>query len=174
MHPPAPAIVVMGVSAAGKSSVTAALAARLQVPWADADDLHPAANIAKMASGSPLTDEDRWPWLDAVGDAVAAGAASGGIVVACSALRRAYRDRLRTRAPHILFVHLTGTPELLATRAAARSGHFMPASLLASQLAVLEPLDADEPGFAVDVTPPVADIADEAARRVRALTARAQ
>ncbi|WP_353807514.1 gluconokinase [Agromyces sp. SYSU T00194] len=164
--PAAPRIVVMGVSAVGKSSVGAALAARLGVPFADADDLHPRANVEKMAAGVPLTDADRAPWLDLVGDALAAS--DDGLVMACSALRRTYRDRIRSRAPETVFVHLHGDPEMLAARAAARTGHFMPPALLASQLATLEPLAEDEPGVAVDVAPPVERIAADAAARLRA------
>jgi gluconokinase len=160
---PGPAIVVMGVSAAGKSSVSAALAHRLALPWHDADDLHPPANVAKMAAGHPLDDADRAPWLDLVGAELAAGAASGGVIVACSALRRAYRDRIRALAPQALFVHLTGADALLAERAAARVGHFMPPTLLTSQLATLEPLQPDERGVALDVVAPVADLAEAAA-----------
>ncbi|TFV85206.1 gluconokinase [Microbacterium sp. dk485] len=163
------AIVVMGVSAAGKSSVAAALAERLGVPWADADGLHSADNVAKMAAGQPLGDDDRWPWLDVVGQTLADGVASGGMIVACSALRRTYRDRIRRFAPDAVFVHLSAPEEVLAARAAARTGHFMPATLLASQLAILEPLGPDESGVVVDVTPPVADVAEQA---VRALSER--
>ncbi|MGP3534353.1 gluconokinase [Microbacterium sp. RD1] len=162
-----PLLVVMGVSAAGKSSVAAALAEQLGVPWVDADALHPAANIAKMASGHPLDDSDRGPWLDEVGRVLAAGVGTGGIVVACSALRRAYRDRIRVAAPEASFVHLTGSAALLAARAAARVGHFMPATLLASQLAILEPLAADERGITLDVAPPAAELAESAARWAR-------
>lgn len=163
-----PPIVVMGVSAAGKSSVSAALATRLGVPWHDADDLHPAVNVEKMAAGIALTDDDRWPWLDAVGAELAAGEAAGGVIVACSALRRVYRDRLRAAAPGTVFVHLTGADALLAERAAARVDHFMPATLLASQLATLEPLQPDEAGVALDVIAPVTDLAEAAAQWIEA------
>lgn len=142
-------VVVMGISGSGKSTVGAALAAHLAVPFADADDLHPPANIAKMSAGEPLTDEDRWPWLDAVG-AWLAEHPDGG-VMSCSALRRSYRDRLRGWAPGLRFVHLDGESSLIATRQAARVDHFMPPSLLASQQRVLEALDPDEPGVRVDV-----------------------
>jgi len=163
----APLIVVMGVSAAGKSSVTRALAARLGVGGWDADDLHSPDNVAKMAAGTPLTDEDRWPWLDAVGAALAAGRGEGGRVMACSALRRVYRDRLREVAPEARFVHLHGTPELLQARAAGRAGHYMPPSLLPSQLALLEPLDPDEDGTVLDVTGPVDEIVTAAVAWIR-------
>ncbi len=165
--PPPPQIVVMGVSAVGKSTIAAGVAAHLGLEWIDADALHPAANIAKMAAGAPLVDEDRWEWLDRVGDALRAPGPAG-VVIACSALRRAYRDRIRAAAPAALFVHLTGSPDLLLARAQARTGHFMPASLLASQLATLEPLAADERGFSVDAAPAVDDILDAVVSGVRA------
>lgn len=162
----APLVCVMGVSAAGKSTVGAALAAALGVPFADADDLHPDANRAKMASGAPLTDEDRWPWLDTVG-ARLHGARSTGLVIACSALRRVYRDRIRAAAPDVVFVHLNGSRDLLAARARARTDHFMPAALLDSQIATLEPLDDDEPGLVADVGMPVGRLVDEVTARLR-------
>jgi carbohydrate kinase (thermoresistant glucokinase family) len=160
------AIVVMGVSASGKSTVAAGLAKALHLDWIDADDLHPEANVAKMASGRPLTDDDRWPWLDRVGEHLAGGAAGDGIVVACSALRRMYRDRLRRSAPRTLFVHLTGSAETLTARALARADHFMPASLLVSQFAVLEPLESDECGVELDVDAEVTAVVDAARRWV--------
>lgn len=139
----------MGVSGSGKSTVGSALAARLGVPFVDGDDLHPAANVDRMRAGQSLTDEDRRPWLDAVGAWLAAH--PDGAVTACSALRRSYRDRLRAHAPEAWFVHLDGDPGLVAERQAARHGHFMPASLQASQQATLEPLEPDEAGVRVDV-----------------------
>lgn len=148
MH--SPLICVMGVSAVGKSTVGSALAAALGVPFVDADNLHPEANRVKMAAGVPLTDEDRWPWLDLVGENLQASADTG-LVMACSALRRMYRDRIRAAAPEVIFVHLHGSRDLLLSRAQGRSDHFMPASLLDSQLETLEDLDADESGFAVIV-----------------------
>lgn len=156
-----PRVVVMGVSAAGKTSVGTALAARLGVEFQDADDLHPAANRDTMSAGIPLTDADRWPWLDEVGGALAT---APGLVMACSALRRSYRDRLRAAAPDTVFVHLTGSRELLSARAGARTGHFMPPALLASQLDTLEPLDPDERGVALDVVASVDELAAAAAR----------
>lgn len=165
----APVIVVMGVSAVGKSSVASALAAALRVPFVDADDLHPPANIAKMGRGEPLDDDDRAPWLDAVAQRLAG--ADGGIVVACSALRRRYRDRLRAGAPEVVFLHLTGSDELLAARATARTDHFMPPALLRSQLDTLEPLAADEPGVTIDVTPPLPQIVMAAIEWVRGAAA---
>jgi gluconokinase len=156
----------MGVSAAGKSTVGRALADALGVPFADADDLHSEANRAKMAAGTPLTDDDRWPWLDAVGETLRAAHATG-LVMACSALRRAYRDRVRAIAPDVVFVHLDGTRELLAARIAARTDHFMPSTLLESQLATLEPLESDEAGLVMDLGMPVADLVDAVAARLR-------
>ena len=154
----------MGVSAVGKSTVGAALAERLAVPFLDADDLHDAAAVASMAAGIPLTDVDRMPWLGRVGNALAEQA--DGAVVACSALARRYRDAIRRTAPDALFVYLDAPADVLAIRAGAREGHFMPASLLASQLATLEPLEADEPGFAVDASLPVDDLVTAAASRL--------
>lgn len=144
-----PPIVVMGVSGSGKSKVGAALAQRLRVPFADADAFHPEANIAKMAAGEPLTDNDRYPWLEAIGEWLAQHGDGG--VISCSALKRKYRDQLRTHCSRIEFLHLSGSPELIGRRIAARSGHFMPASLLKSQFDTLEPLGADEDGVTVDV-----------------------
>src|SRR4051812_9103850 len=126
---PAPLVVVMGVSGRGKSTVGLALAEHVGVPFADGDELHPAANIAKMASGVPLDDDDRHPWLEAIGEWLAAHDASGG-VIGCSALKRKYRDQLRRHAPRVGFLHLHGTFEVIAARQAARPGHFMPPSLL--------------------------------------------
>src|SRR6478735_4550868 len=143
-------IVVMGVSGSGKSTVGAALAQRLRVPFADADDFHPPANIAKMTEGHALDDEDRYPWLESIGDWLAAHESSGG-VMSCSALKRKYRDQLRRHAPRVEFVHLHGSREVIARRQASRPGHFMPPTLLDSQFAVLEPLAADELGQVVDV-----------------------
>ena len=143
-------VVVMGVSGSGKTTVGERLAAQLGVPFVDGDALHPPANVAKMASGVPLTDDDRAPWLRIVGQAVA-GTAPDGVVVACSALKRSYRDLIRAEAPGTLFAELDGTRELLAARMSARPGHFMPVSLLDSQLATLEPLQQDEDGLRLDV-----------------------
>lgn len=152
----------MGVSGSGKSTVGALLAARLGVPFVDGDALHPASNVAKMAAGIPLDDDDRAPWLDAVG----ARLAQGGVVVACSALRRAYRDRLRDAAPAARFVLLHGNRDLLASRIAERVGHFMPAALLASQLAILELPTPGEEVRVYDIALPPAEIAADAARNL--------
>lgn len=142
-------IVVMGVSGSGKSTVGAALARRLQVPFVDADTLHPPANIAKMAAGQPLSDDDRYPWLAEVGEWLAAHRDGG--VASCSALKRKYRDQLRAHCAGVEFLHLAGSPELIGGRVAARTGHFMPAALLRSQFDTLEPLGVDEAGATVDV-----------------------
>jgi gluconokinase len=144
-------VVVMGVAGSGKTTVAELLAARFGVPHAEADDFHPQANIAKMSAGHPLTDEDRWPWLRAIAQWIKQHAAADGGVVTCSALKRSYRDLLRDGSADVWFVHLTGTLELLAERLGARKGHFMPATLLDSQLADLEPLGPDEPGVTLDV-----------------------
>ena len=146
----APLVIVMGVSGSGKSSVGLLLAKQLGVPFRDADDLHPAANVAKMAAGHPLTDADRWPWLARVGSELAA-AEPNGLVIACSALKRSYRDAIRAVEPAVRFVHLSGSRDLLVSRMAGREGHFMPLSLLDSQLATLEPLHPDEPGVTVSL-----------------------
>ncbi|WP_417562980.1 gluconokinase [Microbacterium sp.] len=159
----APPIVVMGVSASGKSAVGAALADRLGVAYVDADDLHPQANVDKMTAGIPLDDADRWPWLDAV----AARLAEGPVVIACSALKRTYRDRLRAVAPRTVFVHLTGDRAVLEARIAARKGHFMPASLLQSQLETLEDPAPDEAAFALDFAEPVDTLVAQALERIR-------
>ncbi|MDF2993686.1 MAG: hypothetical protein K0S37_4200 [Microbacterium sp.] len=152
-------VVVMGVSAAGKSSVTRALSNHFDVPWVDADALHPAPNVRKMAAGTPLDDEDRWPWLDLVGEKLAS---EERIFIACSALRRVYRDRLRAARPDAVFVHLHAERPVLASRAASREDHFMPPALLESQLATLEPLAPDERGVVVDVAPQLIDVVDRA------------
>ncbi|MFG2183021.1 gluconokinase [Streptomyces abikoensis] len=161
-------VVVMGVAGTGKTTVGPLVADALGVPYAEGDDFHPPANIAKMSAGTPLDDDDRAPWLDAIGD-WAHGRADGGGVVSCSALKRAYRDRLRAAAPGLVFLHLTGDRELIAGRMAARKGHFMTTRLLDSQFATLEPLGADEAGIAVDVAPEAAVIAERAVAALRRL-----
>jgi gluconokinase len=147
----ASSIVVMGVSGSGKSTVGAALAQRLGVPFADADDFHPPANIAKMKAGIPLDDDDRYPWLEAIGGWLADHCGTGG-VMSCSALKRKYRDQLRRHCPQTEMVHLSGSLEVIAARQASRPGHFMPASLMASQFATLQPLEPDERGVTLDVS----------------------
>jgi gluconokinase len=148
-------IVVMGPSGSGKSVVGAVLAERLGVVFIDADDLHPAANVEKMAAGVPLDDADRAPWLDAV--AAALRSPDGGAVIACSALARRYRDRIRAGAPEAVFVELRVSSEELERRMKSRE-HFMPTALLVSQLQTLEHLDDDEPGVVVDNDRSPADV----------------
>jgi gluconokinase len=147
-HPPI--VTVMGVSGSGKTTVGAALAQRLGVPFADADDFHPPENVAKMSAGIPLDDLDRLPWLHSIGSWQAEHAAVGA-VVSCSALKRWYRDVLREATPGQLFVHLDGHPDVVARRVAGRPGHFMPASLVESQFATLEPLGDGEHGLTLDL-----------------------
>jgi gluconokinase len=161
-------VVVMGVAGTGKTTVGPLLAARLGVPYAEGDDFHPPANIAKMTAGTPLDDDDRWPWLDAIGAWAHERAGLGG-VVSCSALKRSYRDRLRGEAPGLVFVHLTGDRELIGDRMAHRAGHFMPTALLDSQFATLQPLQPDEAGVAVDVSGSPEEITERAATALKGL-----
>jgi gluconokinase len=145
-------VVVMGVAGSGKTTVAALLARRLGCEVAEADDFHPPSNLAKMSAGQPLDDRDREPWLADIAGWIAARDRDGrSAVVTCSALKRSYRDLLRTASPRLAFLHLTGSPELIAARMRARTGHFMPVSLLDSQLATLEPLGPDERGLTLDV-----------------------
>jgi gluconokinase len=156
-------IVVMGVSGSGKTTVGEALAAALGWRFVEGDAFHPAANVAKMASGHPLDDDDRRPWLEALAAEIGKDDAAGrSSVVGCSALRRAYRDILRAGAPDVRFLHVHGDEALLAARVSHRPGHFFPAALLESQLATLEPLGPDERGFVVDVAAPVDQVVAEA------------
>ncbi|AUS79205.1 transferase [Actinoalloteichus sp. AHMU CJ021] len=162
-------MLVIGVSGSGKSTVGALLAERLHRPFVDSDSLHPAANIEKMATGQPLTDEDRLPWLRVIGARVAEGVNAGEPpVVACSALRRDYRDVLRDYAPDLFLVHLAGERSLVAERVAARSHEYMPPSLLDSQYAALEPLGADEGGVVLDIGAPPADLVERATEAITA------
>jgi gluconokinase len=151
-------IVVMGVSGSGKSTVGAALAGRLRVPFEDADDLHPPANIAKMTRGEALDDDDRWPWLERIGEWLVEHVDGG--VIACSALKRKYRDQLRHHCPPVEFLHLEGGRDVIEQRQASRPGHFMPSSLLTSQFETLEPLAPDERGVVVDVSGSVDEIVE--------------
>lgn len=150
------AIIVMGVSGCGKSTVGEELAEQLGVPFMEGDKLHPQSNVDKMAAGQPLNDDDRWPWLDLVGAALHKGYEADGIVVSCSALKKTYRDRLRDACGGPLaFVYLEGSEALLTERMGARTGHFMPLSLLQTQLATLE-VPTGEPGVvtvSIDATP---------------------
>ena len=147
-------ILVTGAAASGKTTVGMELARRLGVEYADADDFHPAANIAKMRSDEPLSDADREPWLASIG-AWLGDRAGGGAVASCSALRRSHRDRLRTAAPAVAFIHLRVPEAVLRERLRVRSGHFMPESLLDSQLETLEALEPDEHGVTIDGQLPV-------------------
>lgn len=157
-------IAVTGVSGAGKSVVGLALAERLGWPFRDGDDLHSPAAVRKMASGVPLTDEDRLPWLGRVGDWLASVPEG---VIACSALRRSYRSTIRTHAPDVFFVQLTGDPALLSERQQGRTGHFMPTSLMSSQLAAFQPLAPEEPGLVLDVTRPVDELVEQVVSALR-------
>lgn len=162
-------LVVMGVSGCGKTAVSEALAGRLGWPSRDGDAFHPPANVAKMAGGTPLTDEDRTGWLAAIGSWLADR--SGPAVVSCSALKRSYRDQLRLAvARPLLFVHLSGRPELIRQRMESRPGHFMPATLLRSQLETLQPLEPDELGITVDITAAVGDIVTTCLTKLSAIT----
>ena len=150
-------VVVMGVAGCGKSTVGAAVAERIEALYLDGDDLHPEANIAKMSRGEPLTDDDRAPWLDEVGRSLQH--IDGITLIGCSALKRLYRDRIRTAAgTPVAFLHLAGTRAVIAERMARREGHFMPLSLLDSQFAALEPLQNDETGLTVDIDRPFDDL----------------
>jgi gluconokinase len=151
-------VVLMGVSGAGKSTLGERIAAQLGLPFRDADDFHPPANIEKMSRGAALDDADRAPWLDAIGAHLAAHAGRG-CVVTCSALKRVYRDRLRAAAPGARFLFLTGDPALIAARQETRKNHFMPASLLASQFAALEPPGPEEGAIILDVAASPAELA---------------
>ncbi len=158
-------LVLMGVAGSGKSAVGAALAARLGAVYLDGDDLHPPANIEKMSRGEPLTDEDRWPWLTLVGQRLANP--QGTLIIGCSALKRRYRDHIRAQAgAPVIFVHLAGSRELIARRMGARSGHFMPTSLIDSQFSALEPPEADESAVTVDIDAPLDDIVGAIAARL--------
>jgi carbohydrate kinase (thermoresistant glucokinase family) len=161
-------IVVMGVSGCGKSTIGRALADALGLHFVEGDELHSRENVARMAAGIPLTDADRHGWLQEVGQQLAnATAAARGVVVSCSALKRAYRDRLRALSPDVVFVHLHGPRGLLETRLGARQGHYMPAALLQSQLDILEPPGADEQALAADVAEPPADIVGRVLRQLQ-------
>ncbi|MEJ8646268.1 gluconokinase [Streptomyces sp. MS1.HAVA.3] len=164
--PDAPTVVViMGVAGSGKSTVGVLLAQRLALPFLEADDLHPAANRAKMAAGRPLDDEDRRPWLVSLADWIREASESGrGGVVACSALKRTYRDLFRRAGAGVWFLHLSLDQATAHRRVATRTGHFMPARLEESQYATLEPLRPDEPGMTVDAAATPQAIVDRAAR----------
>jgi len=165
-------IVVMGVSGCGKSTVGRGLAEALQIHFVEGDELHSPRSVELMAADTPLTDADRHGWLQEVASQLGnATAQARGVVVSCSALKRTYRDLLRAGAPDVRFVFLHGPAELLFDRLRTRTGHYMPASLLQSQLATLEPPGADEAPIRFDITVPPADIVAEAVRQLRATTA---
>lgn len=156
-------VVVMGVSGSGKTTVAQGISTAMGWEFAEGDDFHPEANLAKMHAGTPLTDEDRWPWLERIGDWISAREAAGeSAVVTCSSLRRAYRDVLRRGRPHVRFLHVTAPAEVVQDRMEQRQGHYMPASLLPSQLALLEPLAPDEPGVVVSNEGSAAQVLDRA------------
>ena len=160
-------VIVMGVSGVGKTTIAKGISTLTGWTFAEGDAFHPPANVAKMHEGRPLTDEDRWPWLRLIGDWMSAEIAEGrSAVVTCSALRRSYRDLLREGRPEVEFCHLAAESDLVSDRLEHRDGHFMPSSLLPSQYATLEPLDADEPGVTVSVEGAVPDVL---ARAVAAL-----
>ena len=166
MHDFSNRIVVMGVTASGKTSVGRALAERLGLDFVDGDDLHPQANVDKMASGRPLDDADRAPWLDAVGEALAQ---REGLVIACSALRRAYRERILSKASDTVFVVLHADRHVLLERMEGRTDHFMPTALLDSQLEALEMPGGDEPAVTVGVQVSIESIVQRAIARLGAL-----
>jgi len=155
-------VVVMGVASAGKTRIAKEICRKTGWSRIEGDDLHPDSNRAKMTAGTPLTDADRWPWLDAIGAELVRHAASGSsLVVTCSALKRVYRDRLRTACPGLRFLHLHGPRGLLEKRMAGRKGHFMPPALLPSQLATLELPGKDEPDvIRGDIRQPVGRIVE--------------
>ncbi|QRM43008.1 gluconokinase [Rhizobium sp. BG4] len=165
------AIIVMGVSGSGKSSIGEKLAEALSLRFVEGDQLHPRANVEKMSKGIPLTDDDRMPWLDLIGETIKAALARGeGVIVSCSALKRIYRERLRSAAGgNLFFVYLDGSKELLTDRMGHRTGHFMPASLLESQLATLE-VPTGEPGVVtVDIDDTIEGIAEAARKKLAPL-----
>ena len=160
-------VVVMGVTATGKTTIGERLAEELGCEFIEGDSLHPQRNIDKMAAGTPLTDEDRWPWLQAIAELVAVRDFEGvSTVVTCSALRRSYRDVLRDAAP-TFFVHLHAPFDVLQGRMRLRTKHFMPTTLLQSQFDTLEDLGDDESGAVVDVSPAVDEVVEEAVNEVR-------
>jgi gluconokinase len=162
-------IALFGVSGSGKSTVGNVLAEQLGWPFIDADDFHPEANIEKMSRGEPLTDEDRRPWLEAIGHWIDERERGGtSAVLTCSALRRTYRDLLREGRPGVVFCHVTADPDVIRSRVEARKGHYMPPSLLPSQLATLEPLEPDEAGFTVSAEGEPEEVLHEALSRLGA------
>ena len=166
----APLVVVMGVSGSGKTTIGTLVAHELGVEFIDGDSLHPIENVQKMASGTPLNDDDRWPWLEIVGQRLHEhGQQQRGLVIACSALKRVYRERIRSQASGALFLHLDGSLEVLTGRLEGRSGHFMPPTLLKSQLDTLEPLKLEEGGYKLNIDQPVESMVNEAVTKLRTI-----
>lgn len=161
--------IIMGVSGCGKTSVGKGLAQSTGIRFIDGDALHPKANIDKMSAGTPLTDKDRWPWLELIGREFAKTPAP--LIIGCSALKRAYRDLIRHHAGAMIsFIHLSGSRELIARRMQARTGHFMPPALLDSQFAALEPLASDENSVSIDIDQSLPAIIAQAARHLEEKT----
>jgi gluconokinase len=161
------ALIVMGVSGSGKSTIADELAKRLNWAFEDGDRFHPAGNVAKMSAGQPLTDEDRWPWLQAISGEIDRVCKAGRhVAIACSALKRAYRDILVHGRNDVRIVYLKGTRELIASRLALRKGHFMPPGLLDSQFKTLEPPDRDENPVTVSIDAPVDTIVGDIVRQL--------
>jgi gluconokinase len=165
---PAPrALIVMGVSGSGKTTIGEELARRIGWRYEDADTFHPAGNVAKMSAGQPLTDEDRWPWLHAIADEIDRAVAAGErVVIGCSALRRVYRDVLVHGRDDIRIIYLKGAQSLIAGRLGQRKGHFMPPGLLTSQFATLEPPTPDERAVTVSIDAPAGSIVDDILRQL--------
>ncbi len=162
------ALILMGVSGSGKTTIGEELARRLRWRYEDADTFHPASNVAKMSAGQPLTDEDRWPWLRAIADEIDRAVGAGErIVIGCSALRRVYRDLLVHGRDDIRIVYLDGTQALIAGRLGQRKGHFMPPGLLTSQFGTLEPPSADENPITVSIDAPVETIVDNILQQLK-------
>jgi gluconokinase len=166
------ALIVMGVSGSGKTTVASGLAGRLRWTFEDGDKFHPKSNVEKMSAGHPLTDEDRWPWLNAIADEIErVCAARGRVVIACSALKRTYRDVLLRGRDDVRFVFLNGTQQLIAQRLSLRKDHFMPPGLLDSQFRTLEPPGLDENAIDVSIDAPVDAIVDNIVNRLQATPA---
>jgi gluconokinase len=169
LRKPLCALVVMGVSGSGKTTIADKLAERLGWTCEDGDKYHPKSNVEKMSAGHPLTDEDRWPWLNAIADEIErVCTARGHVVVACSALKRTYRDVLLRGRDDVRVVFLNGTQQLIANRLAARKGHFMPPGLLDSQFKALEPPGPDENAIDVSIDAPVDTIVDDIVGKLQA------